>query len=235
MSASDIDSVLKHAKKLFDHIRNQYEKALIDKEISGELQCSIKDFLSNVRSPLDYIIRDVMKKCGMNPKNSIKFPICKSNGDFYNSVLKDIKSINLPLFEYVESVQPYHAQNEWFGQFNELNNNYKHRKLMPQVMMDQNFIYSSGQNASTVMIIAHKITIGVGASINGAVFDGQKFNAPEGVFIDHIKWSDFFFHGIDTPALTFLEDSINGVERIISEINNYICTGEDYRPNTLPK
>lgn len=73
-----------------------------------------------------------------------------------------------------------------------------------------------------VIIAQGKVTLGVGANINGAIFDGEKLVAPDGYTVEHVQWIDFIFEGINISAFTFLSNSLIGVTNIINNIRKLL-------------
>ena len=140
---NDIEALFKRDENLLIEIELKYEKALVKKEISYDLQIDIKDFLGNLRSILDYLACDLVEKfCQFtNAKDRIYFPIRNDKTTFDFVIKKSFPGLSKhcrEAYKILESIQPYFSpKNIWLKYLNEINNEQKHDRLVPQIITEK--------------------------------------------------------------------------------------------------
>ena len=223
---SSIEALIKRCKDDFSKLKTDYEKSLSEKKISEELKIDIKNIFENLRSCLDYIAHDIVEsQCpSANPKKKLYFPIRSSRADF-DSCIKtsypDLDTNNTPLHDYLESIQPYNKQ--WLGDFNKLNNNNKHQDLAEQSKSEIKRVTVTGQGGGSVSW-GPGVKFGGGVSVMGVPIDpNTQLPVPnKTVETKIINWVDFRFKETGQSVLPFIDESINQVESIFSEVDSKI-------------
>ena len=76
----DIKAVLEVADELLQNIQSEYDQSLSSKAISPKLSVYIKNYLENLRSPLDYLASEICEKILSKSKaHKAYFPISCEN------------------------------------------------------------------------------------------------------------------------------------------------------------
>jgi hypothetical protein len=110
----------------------------------------------------------------------------------------------------------------------ELTNENKHQRLTPQVRKETKELRISGEGASMSLGEGTSISIGQGAfiSIGGSIIPGgQSFdvNRPpqvKGGKAEVITWVSFHFETNDQPVIPFLENVLDGVRNIVTDLRS---------------
>jgi len=235
----DAKQLVGYARDRLPNIQSAYEASLSDKESKPQLLIEIKNFMENLRSALDFTAHGLFDNYGSSTSKSprIYFPYAalnQSETEFRCS--KRIKacipglSANRPdIAEKIISFQHFSDErNQWLPVFMQLNNENKHQQLTPQVRRETKELRISSGGASISMGSGASISIGRGASIRlgrMTIPGGQTFNAerPPGTFgpgkKEVITWVSFHFSTTDTPVLPLLNQALEGVDRIVSELS----------------
>ena len=212
---SDIEALLQKSSVSLKSIEELYDKCLHEQTIPNTLLVEIKDYLGNLRSPLDYLN-------GKITGSARYFPICDHQNDFQARY----SQINATTRSVLEKYQPYNNQ-AWFRWFNVLNNKNKHVALTPQrrtEYIQKRVSHPSGGSVSW----GPGVTFGSGVSIMGVPIDSRtQMPVPNNmVTTEVITWVDFVFDNggelaalpADLSALTFLKDCFQNVTAIIKEV-----------------
>ncbi|MBI3896518.1 MAG: hypothetical protein HY313_11370 [Acidobacteria bacterium] len=224
--SQSIEALLRKARESFGHLRQAYETSLHFKVVSNDLKVDIKNIFENLRSCLDYMAHDIFEYTypGKNPPKPLYFPIRQSLPDFDAVINKDFSSLKAshrPVYDFLESIQPYH--NPWLSQFNDLNNNNKHQDLVEQARTETQEVKVSSPSGS---ISWHRpgVTFGNGVSVMGVPIDPRtQMPVPNDMVRTEVTiWIDFKFKANGQSVLPFIEKSIESVEHIYTELDKYI-------------
>lgn len=111
-----------------------------DRNLLASAEVRLADFINNIRSPMNYIARDIFerhllpnveKKERNNLQQNLDFPWRDTKKDFDNlRVIKAIRKVGNdlePLYHALEQVQPYHPNYDWLARFMRLSNRDKHK------------------------------------------------------------------------------------------------------------
>jgi hypothetical protein len=225
---NDVDALINRSQIDFANLEIAYQKSLRDKAISPELRIDIKNLCGNLRSVLDYIARDIRERhCPVAPsKARFYFPIFYDAGKYRHKMERwypglDTASPNL--WNYLESVQPYHAAHAWLGKFNDINNENKHGRLVEQTRTETprvSVTFGSGR----VSWNPNAVTFGRGVYIGGVPVDpNTQMPVPHSSqTVERVIWVDFIFDGINESALGLLKQSLNGIVAIASEVCKWL-------------
>jgi len=223
----EIEALLERAKKQFSVIKREYKINLDQKFISTDLGIKIKNLCENLRSALDYLAHDIREYyCPLeNKKDRFYFPILPDINQFNRKLLQWYPGLNTAapdLWDYLESIQPFKGKSTiWLSHFNKLNNENKHNTLVPQTKTTREEVNVSLKNGGTVSWDPSGTTFGkYGVSIDGVPVDPltQKPIPHPSQKVEQTIWVDFHFENIPVSALKLLKLSLDGVERITSEV-----------------
>jgi len=133
------------------------------------------------------------------------------------------------IWTYLENVQHYHGGSTiWLHYFNRLNNENKHDSLVPQIKTTRERVYVNIQGGrhvnwdpSAVKFSQHA---GQRVYIGGVPVDpSTQMPIPDpSQEVKRIIWVDFHFKDIPVSAIELLKLSIDGVERITSDVRKWL-------------
>lgn len=217
---ADVNALIARSERDIVDVRSAYEKALHDHVISAELRIDIKNLCGNLRSVLDYLAKDIREKHCPNasPNARFYFPILSGANQFQGQMsnwFPGLQANCIDIWNYLESVQPYHPAFEWLGNFNHINNENKHESLVEQTRIENQRVNVSFGGGS-VSWDPSAVSFGPGVFIGGVpVNPNTQMPVPDpSQEVQRIIWVDFRFDGIDESAITLLEKSLEGVKRI---------------------
>lgn len=219
----DIEALLDSIQRQCKQIKEAYNNALQDKNISVDLKIIIKNYFENARSALDYLACDICETLSISsPK--IYFPIVRKDGSkesfcgFIGKHLPNLEDKNKPLFDYLESLQPYHSQMNWLGEFAEVCNDSKHQQLTPQKKQETERITSKHISGNSVSWDPSSVRFGSGVLINEAPINPltqMPIQTPETTVMKEIWVSFLFMEKIN--ALYLIEKVNEQLPKIVSE------------------
>ncbi len=234
----DASQLVQYAKKHFAEIEREYHLSLSEKEARFNLLISIKNFMENLRSSLDFTAHGLFQKYGFSAstKLNIYFPYAslnQSKDDFRKSrridhCIPGISNRRPDIVEKIESYQHFaNPSNRWLPIFMDLNNENKHQQLTPQTRKETKELRISSGGASISMGSGASISMSPGASIklgNMIIPGGQNFDAnkpPKTIGRgknELITWVSFHFSVNNEPVLPLLKQSLEGIDRIVGEL-----------------
>ena len=211
-------------------IEKEYKASLLQKSINSDLRIDIKNYCENLRSVLDYLSREIRDKyCPeANTEDRLYFPIYPDVAQFRTKMSKafpDLESNCKPLYDYLESIQPYkNYENKWLSHFNKLNNENKHDKLVEQVKTETKRINVNIQEGGSVNWDPSCVKFGSGVYIGGVpVNPATQMPQPHpSQQVTIVTWVDFKFSGLDVSALWLLKESLKKIKDIVSAAKKYI-------------
>lgn len=225
---ADVDALITRSEKDFAAVRAAYDKALHDHAISAELRIDIKNLCGNLRSALDYLAKDIREKhCpSANPNARFYFPILPDAVQYQNQMnnwFPGLRTACIDLWNYLESVQPYHAATAWLGKFNRVNNENKHESLVEQTRTETHRVNVSFGGGS-VNWDPGAVKFGPGVFIGGVpVNPSTQMPVPHpSQTVEKITWVDFKFDGIDESAIALLQKSLAGVKKIVADAYKWL-------------
>lgn len=218
---NDIKAVLIKAESTLPKIEKEYLKCLKEEKIPDSLLVDIKDYLSNLRSALDYVWHKIPNVSNGN------FPIANSPADFTGKTGK----IDAQYSAVLEKYQDYNS-NSWIRCFNLLRNKNTHVTLVPQKRVESQRVISTHAGGGSVSWDPGSVRFGSGVFINGAPLNPSTqmpVSTPDTIVQKEI-WVDFVFDGSsissDFPqgvsVLPFLKKSMQSVLNIIVDLEKVI-------------
>ena len=234
---NDVQANLKVAKDLRQQIQAEYNSSLQAKSISPTLPVYIKNFLENLRSPLDYLALEISERILNQPKGSkVYFPIACTDQQSFNSHiarnLPNLDKINSQLFFVLESFQAYQNGGcKILPKLASLVNQNKHSHLSPQTRTE-----SKGLNIQFPG--GGSISMGPGSSISGGGFisSGGGWFTPGGGLVSGnspaqvgkniqqtiTTWVSFTFTDGGEEVLPILDGCLRDVDRVVNELSKIL-------------
>ena len=226
----DINALIKKTKKQYSAIKSEYESSLTQQSVSEDLSIDIKNLCENLRSALDYLAHDIQEThCpSANKKDKIYFPILPDINQFRNKMSHWYPGLDTAcpnLWNYLESVQHYHGESTiWLHLFNRLNNENKHDSLAPQTKSTRERVHVNIHSGGSVSWDPSAVKFGRGVYIGGVPVDpSTQMPTPHpSQEVKRIIWVDFHFKDIPGSAIGLLKLSLDGVERITSQVRKWL-------------
>ena len=225
----DIDALLVRSDDDFAGIESKYNESLRAQEVSTDLRIDIKNLCGNLRSVLDYLAHEIRDRhCPFaNPKDRFYFPILPDHSTFESQMSKwfpDLKTSCPDLWDYLESIQPYHPDYVWLGHFNRLNNENKHGRLVEQTRSKRQEVKATTQGGGQVRWNPQNVKFGSGVRIGGVPVDPRtQLPAPHpSQKVEHITWVDFRFEGIGVSALQLLKSTLEGIQWLSTKVFDWL-------------
>lgn len=235
----DIQALLAVADELFEKIEAQYRESLEQQEVSPKIAVYIKNYLENLRSPLDYIASEIAQHVLNSTKNHKPYyPInCVSRTDFEGQLkrnLPELEATNPKLFSIIESLQPYHSSGcTTLPQLSTLVNENKHGQLSAQKRTESRGLKIEFPGGSGIVM-------GPGSSIQGGgmISSGGGWFSPAGGTVSGDsparvgqnisqtveRWISFKFQSTGTEVLDILRGCRKDVDRIIGAVEGVLWT-----------
>ena len=223
----DIEILLEKAERLFSKIEIEYKKALETKKILPDMQIDIKDFFGNLRSALDYLAHDIVEKfCqNANPKDNIYFPIRTEEKAFEKVMKKTYPKLQEnceAVYNILKSVQPFEKpENIWFRYFNEINNENKHERLVPQIRTEKRGrVTVKPKTGGVITWDSQTVKFGKNVYAGGVPIDTDtQLPIPsdsQTVLVE--VWADLQFESISVSSMELMQKSISNIRKICNEI-----------------
>src|SRR5260370_12356294 len=171
----DVEALIARSREDLAAVEAAYQVALHDRTISADLRIDIKNLCGNLRSILDYVAQDIREtNCpSANPRTRFYFPIMSDVNQYRNQMNEWYPNLNVTssdLWNYLESVQPYHPSHSWLGKFNRVNKYNKHESLVEQNRAEEHRMNRSF-GSGNVSWDPKPVTFGSGVSIGGVPVD----------------------------------------------------------------
>ena len=225
----DIDALLARSDADFAGIKSEYDRSLQAQEVSADLRIDIKNLCGNLRSVLDFLAHEIRDRhCPhADPKGRFYFPILRDHSTFESNMGKWFTGLNSScpdLWDYLESIQPYHPHYAWLGHFNRLNNENKHGSLVQQTRSEQQQVRVITQGGGAVSWSPQNVKFGSGVRIGGVPVDRRtQLPVPHpSQKVERTTWVDFRFEEIDVSALRLLKSSLEGIRQLSTRILEWL-------------
>ena len=233
----DIGILLNEAEKQLQEISDLYQESLGNKKINPRIGVLVKNFFENVRSPLDYLAKEICEKV-LNFSGVTGFPISSETKEgfenFINNKLPDLKNRHSELYDELEKAQKYNRSGLHFlPLLAKLVNENKHDQLTPQKKIEQKTLEISFPGGASV-----KMGHGCSISGGGTISSGGAWFSPavstispdspvvvgQGIQQQIFKWVSFQFQTIDREVKEVLRGSLNEVKLVIARIKPHLNT-----------
>lgn len=137
----DIEATLEVAEEQYDRIQQEYRRSLKVRSVGRKLGVLIKNYLENLRSPLDYVACEISDTI-LAQSNRPYYPVaCKDQAAFLKHMKNNLPNLQIQkpeLFRAIEQLQPF--QSNGCGallKLSNLVNENKHDKLTEQTRIEQ--------------------------------------------------------------------------------------------------
>lgn len=219
---NDSIACLEVAKSLLLDIEEKQNEAMINNDVIPYLKVSIKNFLENCRSPLDYaanFIFDTHCRDKYTPhelkKMKIYFPKRNTKSLFEICMKSDFRGLNIrEIINIFESAQSYNET--WFDDLTKLTNENKHRNLTNQKITNTTHIKSGilgNFHLENVTISDFQSDI----VVNGTSYSGigltQAFNQIDATFM-----RDYVFKDLNKNVMETLNPILKGSSQVINSL-----------------
>ena len=225
---TDIQALLERVDRDAEKIEREYNDSLHAKVIQPDLRIDIKNLFENLRSILDYLAHEVRERycSGASSKERFYFPVLPDKLTFDAQVdrwFPGLRGVCPDLITFIESVQLYQRNMEWFGYFNSVNNENKHGNLIEQTRSEWVETKVTSQGGGQVSWTSG-VTFSGGVSIMGVPIDPKtQLPVPHpSQKVKRINWVDFRFVGVDVSALWLIKSAVSGVKSIANDISKWL-------------
>jgi len=227
----DIAATLAAAEEQLSTIELQYKAALREKEVPSKVPVLVKNYLENLRSPLDYIASEIAEiTLGLSPGHHCYFPVACENRKAFEQHLKrnlpGLDTADPDLCKQLEDLQAYRPSGcKALPRLSKLVNENKHRRLTPQVRTENRGLKIDFPGGSSIQM-------GPGSSISGqgVISSGGGWISPGGGSISgdepvmhgqNIRqtveiWVGFEFSETGEDVLSLLRASLSDVRRVVA-------------------
>ena len=130
--------------------------------------------------------------------------------------MPNLQEKNVEIFDYMESIQPYHPETSWLADFSEVTNDIKHQHLTPQTRIDT-IRFESSREDNSVSWNPSAVRFGTGVFINGAPVNPSTqmpIQTPETTLKKEI-WVNFLFME-KIHALDLMQNIVDKLPGIVS-------------------
>lgn len=223
---NDIDALIEKISHQYINIVSLYKSSLENKEVGSSLKIEVKNYFENARSILDYSAHDIANIFEIENK-MIYFPITRKyrNKDNFEKCIKKnlpgLKSKNLEIYNYLESIQPFNKEFSWLADFATLNIDSKHIRLTPQVINERAIGFNMKRNNTEFISHGSFFYGDVKIKLNDTIVSiDPSTQFPKetlGVDIKQEKWTSFLFEG-SIDVLNLLKNIHDNVPLIIDNI-----------------
>ena len=234
----DIDAVLGVAGELLQEIQTEYDRSLSSKTVSPKLSVYIKNYLENLRSPLDYLASEICEKILSQTKaHKAYFPIsCENTKAFAVHIdrnLPGLDTLHPSLYVVLEELQPYSSLGcKALPKLSKLVNENKHNQLSPQTRTERRGLTINFPSGA-------RISMGPGASISGGgvISSGGGWISPAGGTISGdtparaggggvaqtvTRWVSFTFTETGDNVISLLKACRKDVGHILDRVNPFL-------------
>jgi len=234
----DINTLLEVADEQLQKIQAEYNESLKSKAIRPTLPVYIKNYLENLRSPLDYLAREICEKILSKPeRHKTCFPVsCENSKAFASHMSKHLPGLDVTdnqLYAVLEEIQPYSISGcQALPKLSKLVNENKHNQLSPQARTE-------GRDLKISFPGGASISMGPGASISGGglISSGGGWISPGGGTISGDSpasvggggvsqtvtiWVSFKFTETGDDVISLLKACRNDVNRILGRVKPFL-------------
>ncbi len=224
-----VNALLDRCAKDLIQVEEEYNKSLHSKRVSDTLRIDIKNLCGNLRSVLDYLASDIRETHCPNAKTNARFyfPVLPDRAQFESRMAQwfpDLKTSAHDVWNYLESIQPYHDRCEWLGHINRVNNENKHDTLVEQTRTETERVTVTTNGGGKVSWTPGSVRFGKGVFIGGVPVDPntQLPVSHPSQMVERVVWVDFRFADIGVSALALLRTAIDGVKKIADELSQWL-------------
>ncbi len=227
--SNSIKALLARSAKDVARIEQEYKDSLDAKRVSDELCIDIKNLCGNLRSVLDYLASDIREiHCpNARPKERFYFPVLPARAQFEARMAQwfpDLEVSSPDVWNYLESIQPYHDVFQWLGHLNRVNNENKHEALVEQTRTETERVSVTTKGGGQVSWTPASVQFGNGVFIGGVPVDpNTQMPVPHpSQTVERVVWVDFRFADLKVSALALLKAATDGVRAIADDLSKWV-------------
>ncbi len=231
----DIDILLSEAEKQLQEISQLYQASLKSENINPRIGVLIKNFFENVRSPLDYLAKEICETL-LSFSGETGFPIfSETKGRFENFIkrkLPDLKARHSALYKELEKAQKYNRNGlRFLPLLAGLVNENKHDQLTHQKKIEQKTLEISFPGGASIQM-GHSGSISGGGTISsggawfspagGVISPDRPVTVGQGIQQQISKWVSFQFQTINREVMEVLRGSLTEVKLVIDRVKPFL-------------
>lgn len=203
-------------------------QAMHDPHLIPYLKVTIKNFLENCRSPLDYVANHIFDTyCKSNytskelKKNKVYFPVRPDKNLFYNSIKNNFRGFdNKEIIQILDTCQPYHVN--WLSDLSKLTNENKHRNLTVQKTVDAALVHNGLLSGNIFQDVLFKDN-NSDFRINDINYSGPKLSQDYNVDATYSR--EYIFTALNKNISSTLKPIHIGTSNVISSIYDVLKRG----------
>lgn len=234
----DIGAVLAVAGELLDKIQFEYDESLSTNSISPKLSVYIKNYLENLRSPLDYVASEIREKIiSISKPRKAYFPVsCENNKAFVAHIDRNFKGLevrNLSLYAVLEGIQPYISSGcKSLPKLSKLVNENKHDQLSPQTRTVKKGLAINFPSGSSIIMEPGSSILGSGVISSGGGWispaggtisgDNPVRAGGGGVAQTVTRWVSFTFDETGDDVMSLLKACLKDVRDILERVKPFL-------------
>jgi hypothetical protein len=226
---SDSRACLAVAYSMLENIKNEYREAILKDNTPSTLNVTIKNFLENVRSSLEYSTHYIFTThCSIHynakelERKNVYFPIRKTQSSFdecINSDFRGLRDDKPEIYQILKSCQSFNGQ-MWAQHLATLSNKNKHIKLTKQKKKNKivNIVHGKDFFDNNFKNVVFE-DCNVGLSYN------DKYDQDAHIFFKDFNMKvefEYLFEDINQPVIPTLQDIYSGANLIISKLSNCV-------------
>lgn len=208
----DVEALLGEAASQFEEISRLYDEALATQQTSSTLRVTIKNFLENVRSALDYVANALVDAYGKPGVNNY-FPIPENPARFDDAMDSKMRGVRAARPDVADVIRAH--QSDELRTLATLTNDHKHQRLTPQVAEEVGRRHVMGG----VSWDPGSVRMSGGVFIQGEQIDPVTQRTASTRVIRYVDWK---FDG-DISALAAMRGALQAARAVIDDI--YAVTG----------
>jgi|GEM_PF-5535256 len=214
---------MKDYEELIEHCKTSIEK------FEKEVKCSkvdIKNHLENLRSTLEYVAQEFNQSLS-NPKSKVYFPYAfsKDEASFLDSIKKNFPTLSSEkpdLFNLLESIQNYKANDDWLYDLCNLTNEAKHKKLLKTIETETKGILIPG------LILSTNSEVNIGNLVIGDV-SFKNFRIKDDKISYESSEAELLFEVINEKTIKFQDNEYDVIDFLKKCTNNVELFIEKYK------
>lgn len=212
----DYDELLEHCKASIEKFEKEVKCSKVD----------IKNHLENLRSTLEYVAQEFNQTLN-NPKSKVYFPYAfsKDEASFLESMKKNFPTLSTEkphLFNLLESIQNYKANDDWLYDLCNLTNEAKHKKLLKTIETETKGINIPG------LILSTNSEVNIGNLVIGDV-SFKNFRIKDDKISYESSEAELLFEVIDEKTIKFQDNEYDVIDFLKKCTNNVGDFIEEYK------
>lgn len=227
----DAKACLDAADHMLDDVKKYHDLAISDEIYIPYFKVTIKNFLENCRSPLDYAAQytfDTYCKKEYSKKErknfNIYFPVRQTQeqfDEFMNIYFRDLRLSKPDFFEIFSEAQAFQTS-PWLQELNKLVSKNKHRQLTKHAIQRTAHIDRLDIGGITFTNNTF-VSGGTDITVDGRAYNFGDPNPPEKINYIGAKVNyEYLFSDLSKPVLPTLKEIYNGTKNVIERVEELL-------------